>query len=157
MIMTRTEMIGFIRENPFVKVKHKLFMEGECLYSNGDGNVYEEHGYLFEDWKSEQYNRLRMRSGGAWENGWTFYEEEKRREMDYRYSHTGKEIREWCEECTNNDLAKEIKKEYFGKKYNHPSERVYYFIRTFPSPHLARDYEKSPRMYRSTGTCYKGR
>ena len=155
--MTRTEMIGYIRENPLVKVTHILFMKDEYLYSKGDGKVYEEHGYLFEDFVTEMHNGLRMRSGGAWENGWTLYQEITKREMDYRYSHTGKEIKEWCEECTNNDLAREIKREYFGRKNNHPSERVYYFIETFPSPHLVRDYEKSPRTYRSKGSCYKGR
>ena len=152
--MTRTEMIGFIRENPFVKVKHKLFMEGECLYSNGDGNVYEEHGYLFEDFTSPQHNGIRMRSGGSWETGWSLYEEITKREMDYRVSHTGREIREWCEESTENDLAKIIKREYFGSRCNHPSERVYYYIETYPEPHLVRDCEKSPKRYSNkVGWC----
>lgn len=143
-MMTRTEMIGFARENPFVKITHTLFGSDEYIYGNG-GNIYEEHNYLFEDWTSERSNGIRMRSGGAWETGWSLYEENKKREMDYRYSHTGKEIREWCEECTNNDLAKEINKEYYSKRSNQPSDRVYYFIETFPQPHLVRDYEKSPR------------
>ena len=141
--MTRTEMIGFIRENPYIKVTHILFLRDEYIYSKRDGCVYEEHGYLFEDFISERSNGLRMRSGGAWENGWLLYEEEKKREMDYR------------DECTHNDLAQIIKAEYFGKRNNHPSERVYYFIETFPEPHLVRDYAKSPRMYRSKGNFYK--
>lgn len=145
-MMTRTEMIGFARENPLVKITHHLFMKGEYIY--GDGcNIYEEHGYLFEDFTSPQHNGIRMRSGGAWETGWSLYEEITKREMDYRISHTGKEIREWCEECTNNDLAREIRKEYYSKRSNQPSDRVYYFIETFPKPHLIRDYEKSPRTY----------
>lgn len=153
--MTRTEMIGFLRENPFVKVTHKLFMKDEYLYSKGDGCIYEEHDYLFEDWSSERSNGMRMRSGGAWETGWSLYVEEKKREMDYRVSHTGKDIREWCEKCTQNDLAKIIKKEYFGKRNNQPSERVYYFIETFPEIRLARDYEKSPKRYSHKRDYYR--
>lgn len=145
-MMTRTEMIGFARENPLVKITHHLFLRDEYIY--GDGcNIYEEHGYLFEDFSSDRHNGIRMRSGGAWETGWSLYEEEKKREMDYRVSHTGKEIREWCEECINNDLAREIRKEYFSKRGNQPSDKVYYFIETFPKPHLARDYQKSPKTY----------
>ena len=155
--MTRTEMIGFTRENPLVKITHTLFSKGEYIYSNGDGNIYEEHDYLFEDFTSERHNGLRMRSGGAWETGWSLYEESTKREMDYRRSHIGSEIRVWCEECTNNDLAKEIKKEYYSKRGNQPSDKVYYFIETFPKPCLVRDYEKSPRRYYSRGNCYKGR
>lgn len=146
MTMTRTEMIGFARENPFVKITHTLFGSDEYIYGNG-GNIYEEHNYLFEDWTSERHDGIRMRSGGLWETGWSLYEEAKKRELDCHYSHTGKEIREWCEECTNNDLAKEIKKEYFSKRGNSPSEKVYYFIETFPKPALVRDFQKSPRKY----------
>ena len=147
--MTRTEMIGFARENPYVKITHYLFSKDEYIYSKGDGCIYEEHDYLFEDWSSERSNGMRMRSGGAWETGWSLYEEEKKREMDYRISHKGSEIREWCEECTNNDLAREIAKEYYSKRSNQPSDKVYYFIETFPKPHLIRDYEKSPKMHYS--------
>lgn len=145
--MTRTEMIGYIRENPYIKITHSLFSKDEYIYSKGDGHVYEEHGYLFEDFTSERSNGLRMRSGGLWETGWSLYKAEQKKEMDYRYSHTGKEIREWCEECTNNDLAREIKKEYFSKRGNSPSEKVYYFIETFPKPALVRDYNRSPKKY----------
>ena len=145
--MTRTEMIGFARENPLVKITHPLFSKDEYIYGKGDGKVYEEHDYLFEDFTSERHNGLRMRSGGAWETGWSLYEEEKKREMDYRHSHLGSEIRAWCEECTNNDLAREIKKEYYSKRGNQPSDKVYYFIETFPKPCLVRDFQKSPRKY----------
>lgn len=62
-------------------------------------------------------------------------------------SYRGKDIREWCEECTDNDIAKEINKEYFSKRGNRPSETVYYFIETFPKLCLVRDYERSPRKY----------
>ena len=146
MMMIRAEMIDFVRENPFVKITHKLFLKDEYIYGNGI-HIYEEHDYLFDE-------GIRMRSGGAWESGWYLYEEIAKRELDYRYSHTGKEIREWCEECTNNDLAKIINAEYFVKGTNQPSERVYYFVRTFPEPHLARDYEKSPRRtYNRVSYC----
>ena len=148
--MTRKEMIGFIMINPNVKVTHRLFSKDEYIYSNGNGCVYEEHGYPFEDFISKDCNGIRARSGGAWENGWSLYKDAAEMDIEYRVSHTGKEIREWCEECTENETAKAIKAEYFGKKNNHPSERVYYFVEIFPEPHLVRDCIKSPKRY-----CHK--
>lgn len=71
--MTREEMIEFIKANPGVKVTHELFSADEYLYTAGIGNVYDENGYLFEDWHSPFHNGLRMRTGGSWENGWQIY------------------------------------------------------------------------------------
>ena len=82
--MTRTEMIGFVREHPLTKVTHTLFSKDEYIYSKGDGCIYEEHGYLFEDWISERSNGIRMRSGDLWETGWSLYEEGVRRETKPR-------------------------------------------------------------------------
>jgi hypothetical protein len=65
--------------------------------------------------------------------------------LNLNESHTGADIEYWCKENPNNDLAKEIKKEYFSKNGNRPSDRVYYFIERFPKVQLARDFEKSPR------------
>ena len=65
--MTRTEMLTFIRENPFVKITHRLFSKDEYIYGNGI-HIYEEHGYLFDE-------GILMRSGGLWETGWSLYEE----------------------------------------------------------------------------------
>lgn len=64
-------------------------------------------------------------------------------------SYTAAEIEAWCNDNPDNKYAKEIKKEYFTKNGNRPNEKVYYFIETFPKVQLVRDFEKSPRRYRS--------
>ena len=73
--MTRTEMIEFIKENHYVHITHPLFDDSEYIYSADDGNVYEEHGYLFENWDNitdmwSGFNGIRMRTGGSWEIDW---------------------------------------------------------------------------------------
>lgn len=72
--MTRTEMIEFIKENPLVNITHPLFAHDEYIFSMASGNVYDEAGYLFEDWYSPNdcagWNGIRMRTGGSWEDGW---------------------------------------------------------------------------------------
>lgn len=73
--MTRSEMIEFIKENPYVHITHDLFDADEYIYSDIDGLVWDEHGYLFEDWDSvtnnwSGHNGIRMRIGGSWETGW---------------------------------------------------------------------------------------
>ena len=75
--MNRTEMIAFIKANPYVKITHCLFDAREYIYLADDGCVYDENGYLFEDWDfcSAAHNGLRMRKGGLWENGWSLYSE----------------------------------------------------------------------------------
>lgn len=69
--MTRDEIIKFMEENPNVRITHTSFDSDEYLYQKEDGNVYDEKGYLFEDWYSNRSNGLRMRSGGNWEDGWS--------------------------------------------------------------------------------------
>lgn len=72
--MSRDEMIQFIKANPIVKITHTLFDEFEYIYSAQDGNVYDENGYLFEDWYSFGCSRrdgIRERVGGRWETGWS--------------------------------------------------------------------------------------
>ena len=73
--MTRNEMIIFIKENPHVHITHTLFDESEYIYTGDDGNVYDEDGFLFEDWMDGfgswiGNNGIRMRIGGQWEDGW---------------------------------------------------------------------------------------
>lgn len=73
--MTRDEMIKFIKENPFVNITHDLFSTKEFIYADNNGLVYDENGYLFEDWdrtinKWSGNNGIRLRSGGSWEDGW---------------------------------------------------------------------------------------
>lgn len=73
--MTRSEMIEIIKTNPYLHITHDLFNEDEYIYSDVDGLVYDENGYLFEDWGSETNmwsgrNGIRLRQGNMWENGW---------------------------------------------------------------------------------------
>lgn len=65
--------------------------------------------------------------------------------LNFNESHLGADIEDWCEDNPNLDIAKEIKKEYFSKQSNCVSDRVYYFIETFPKVQLKRDFYKSPR------------
>lgn len=72
--MTRTEMIEFIKQNPYVYITHDLFSDDEYIYSDIDGLVWDENGYLFEDWSSPNdytgSNGIRMRTGDRWEDSW---------------------------------------------------------------------------------------
>lgn len=67
--ITRDEIIKILRSQPNVKVSHTLFKDDEYLYMKGD-QVYDENGYLFEDWYSPAHNGIRRRAGTAWETGW---------------------------------------------------------------------------------------
>ncbi len=72
--MSRSDVIVFMQENPNVKIKHILFSDGEYIYQKEDGKIYDENGYLFEDWYSDgvgQHNGLRLRNSGEWSTGWT--------------------------------------------------------------------------------------
>lgn len=72
-IMTRTEMIAFIRENPNIPITHPLFSPDEYIVALENENVIDESGYLFEDWYSHEiygWNGIRERIGGSWEDGW---------------------------------------------------------------------------------------
>ena len=72
--MNRLEMIDFIKSNPYIHISHPLFSHDEYIFSMNDGNVYDEQGYLFEDWYSPNNitgrNGIRERIGGSWETGW---------------------------------------------------------------------------------------
>lgn len=71
--MTRTEMIEFIKENPYVHITHPLFSDYEYIYSGTDGIIYDEFGYVFETWDYFDMLRcgIRLRTGGNWEDGWS--------------------------------------------------------------------------------------
>lgn len=72
--MDRAEMIVFIKKTPFARVTHPLFSDDEYIYCGFDRNVYDENGYLFEDWYSDGPGRhagIRERVGGRWESDWT--------------------------------------------------------------------------------------
>lgn len=66
------EMIEYIRSHPLVAISHVLFSDNEYIFQNTDGNVYDENGYLFENWDfcSNQWNGLRCRDFGPWQSGW---------------------------------------------------------------------------------------
>ena len=72
--MTRDEMISFNKENPNIHISHYLFDEDEYIYSDNDGLVYDENGYLFEDWSdTDQWSGIsgiRLRQDNMWETGW---------------------------------------------------------------------------------------
>lgn len=71
--MDRDTMIKFMEENLGVKITHELFGNDEFIYQKDNGCVYDENGYLFEDWYSSGLGRhdgIRMRKGGNWEDGW---------------------------------------------------------------------------------------
>ena len=73
--MTRDEMIKFIIENPYVHISHTLFDPHEFIYSGNDGIIYDESGYVFENWESVSnkwagVNGIRLRDDAVWQNGW---------------------------------------------------------------------------------------
>jgi hypothetical protein len=77
--MTRTEMINFMLEHPYVHITHPLFDSSEYIYSVENGNIYDENGYLFEDWDAftplnNRYNGIRIRKGNEWQTGWVVKE-----------------------------------------------------------------------------------
>lgn len=68
--MTRDEMIAYIKANPYHQISHNLFSDNEYIYSGPNGYVYDENGYLFETWDESQWDGIRRRIDGKWENGW---------------------------------------------------------------------------------------
>lgn len=73
--MTRREMIDTLKNYPHLPITHYLFADDEYIFSNMDGIVYDESGRIFENWDSvtnmwSGVNGIRLRSGGAWEDGW---------------------------------------------------------------------------------------
>lgn len=69
--MTRSEMIAYIKANPYHRISHKYFSDDEYIYSAHDGYVYDENGYLFECWDDPcHWYGIREREGGYWEDDW---------------------------------------------------------------------------------------
>lgn len=73
-IMSKKQMIDFIRANPNIKVTHILFTANEYIYYS-NGKVFDENGYIFDDFQTDLYDGLRTRCGGVWESGWSIYYE----------------------------------------------------------------------------------
>lgn len=75
-MFSREQAIYRLKNHPNEKITHRLFGPDEYIYSK-DGKVYDEDGYLFEDWISEglgQHNGMRMRAGDSFEDGWSLYQ-----------------------------------------------------------------------------------
>lgn len=73
--MTRNEMIAFIKENHYIHITHPLFANDEYIYSDANGIIRDECGYVFENWDSTTnmwsgINGIRLRTGGRWETDW---------------------------------------------------------------------------------------
>lgn len=77
--MKRAEMILFLRDHPNVKITHTSFDSDEYIYSLENGCIYDENGYLFEDWTNARWSRdgIRSRTGGLWEDGWKIKDEQE--------------------------------------------------------------------------------
>lgn len=69
---SRAWALDVLKNQPNVKITHELFDSDEYIYG-AKGCVYDECGYLFEDWHSSYRNGMRMRVGGSWEDGWSLY------------------------------------------------------------------------------------
>ena len=78
--MTRNEIVAYLRGNFYKRVTHRLFAPEEYLYCAEDGNIYDENGYVFEDWNAGScaHNGLRLRTGGVWEEGWEIIDKAER-------------------------------------------------------------------------------
>lgn len=76
--MNRVTAINFMLENPYVHITHVLFDENEYIFATEDGDIYDENGYLFEDWAAFSNgggrNGLRARTGKEWQTGWRIKE-----------------------------------------------------------------------------------
>jgi hypothetical protein len=71
--MTKDQAIDYMLQNPYRKVTHRLFSSDEYLYSRGDGIIYDEADYVFEDfWSDGPAARcgMRIRSEEFWLTGW---------------------------------------------------------------------------------------
>lgn len=70
MSMTKVEIMALLQKYPYIRITHNLFTKEEYIYSKEDGRIYDENGYLFEDWYSVFNCGLRMRIGDEWNSGW---------------------------------------------------------------------------------------
>ena len=81
---------------------------------------------------------------------------------NFEKSYSGKEIREWCMNNSNDPYAADIKQRYYADEVEYkPSDRVYYFVEYMSASEsykecgslnmygcrLHRDTEKSPRKH----------
>lgn len=71
--MTKTELFIELHKRPNVKFVHRLFSSDEYLINKEDGCIYDENGYLFEnfDLDDDTHNGMRIRRDSVWDDGWT--------------------------------------------------------------------------------------
>lgn len=68
--MTQRQAKQYMLRNPHCHVGHVNFQLFEYLYAKEDGCIYDEVGNLFEDFKTNEHNGLRVRCGYPWLTGW---------------------------------------------------------------------------------------
>lgn len=126
--MTRDEMIAFISEHPNVKITHPLFGSEEYLIGKEDGNVYDEKGYLFEDWHSDRNNGLRMRKGDIWEKGWMVKDRVQRYRTTGHITFKGGAVRhvDRVVKAQSYEEANELLQKVFDEGYNYDYTKEYH-------------------------------
>lgn len=72
--MTNLEAVKVMLDNPYMKLKHRLFAPDEYIFSKGDGIIYDENDYVFEDWHSHR-DGMRIRTEDFWREDWYVYNE----------------------------------------------------------------------------------
>jgi hypothetical protein len=78
--MTKEQAINYMLHNPYHKITHRLFAQDEYLYSKGDGIIYDEAGYVFEDFEiGDPVPRcgMRIRNDDFWWKDWSIYRDER--------------------------------------------------------------------------------
>ena len=71
-MFSRDIAISYLTESN-KKITHILFSSDEYIY-NKNGKIYDEAGYVFEDWITDGYhNGIRIRTEQCWDTGWDFY------------------------------------------------------------------------------------
>lgn len=67
--MTKDQAIHYMLHHPRCHVSHPLFDSHEYLYSKGDGVIYDECGYVFENFTGHN-DGMRDRCEPVWLSGW---------------------------------------------------------------------------------------
>jgi hypothetical protein len=77
--MTKEQAINYMLHQPYHKITHRLFAHDEYIYSKGDGIIYDENGYVFEDFEVARVPRcgMRIRNEDYWWEGWSICNDER--------------------------------------------------------------------------------
>lgn len=69
--MTKDQAIHYMLNNPNCHVWHPLFSPNEFLFAKEDGIIYDECGYVFEDFEENSSRAgMRLRWEDVWLSGW---------------------------------------------------------------------------------------